>query len=120
MQIIRYLTDRSAIFKPARLTTSKGGLDAEMQLVKVYPDIEYQTILGFGAAITEASGYVFSHMSNEQKIEFALDCFGPGGNNYNLATFQIKAHPIKVIDTSADNSLIKRLRPGMSVLVEIE
>jgi len=42
------------------------------------------------------------------------------GNNYNLATFQIKAHPIKVIDTSADNSLIKRLRPGMSVLVEIE
>jgi len=91
MQIIRYLTDRSAIFKPARLTTSKGGLDAEMQLVKVYPDIEYQTILGFGAAITEASGYVFSHMSNEQKIEFALDCFGPGGNNYNLARIPIQS-----------------------------
>jgi HlyD family secretion protein len=42
-----------------------------------------------------------------------------GSNTYNLVTFQIKARPIKVIDTGIDNNLIKELRPGMSVLVEL-
>ncbi len=43
-----------------------------------------------------------------------------GSNTYNLVTFQIKARPIKVIDTGIDNNLIKELRPGMSVLVELD
>ncbi|MBR5856207.1 MAG: HlyD family secretion protein [Bacteroidales bacterium] len=43
-----------------------------------------------------------------------------GGNTYDLVTFQIKARPIKVIDTQANNNLIKDLRPGMTVLVELD
>ena len=42
------------------------------------------------------------------------------GNTYNRVTFQIKARPVRVIDTSNDNKLIKHLRPGMSILVELE
>ncbi len=43
-----------------------------------------------------------------------------GGKTYNLVTFQIKARPIKVIDTEKGNDLIKKLRPGMSILVELD
>lgn len=42
------------------------------------------------------------------------------GNSYSLVTFQIKAYPTRVIDTAADNGYIARLRPGMSVLVELD
>lgn len=43
-----------------------------------------------------------------------------GDNTYNLVTFQIKARPIKVINTEKNNDIIKNLRPGMSVLVELD
>lgn len=43
-----------------------------------------------------------------------------GGNSYNLATFRIKARPIRVIDTKDGNTIIGRLRPGMTVLVELD
>ncbi len=43
------------------------------------------------------------------------------GNMYNIVTFRIKGHPIKVLSpANADSGhLINELRPGMSVLVEI-
>lgn len=34
--------------------------DNEFELLICYPDIEYQTLLGFGGAITESVGYVLS------------------------------------------------------------
>jgi glucosylceramidase len=56
----------------------------ENQVVNLYPDMEYQTILGFGGAVTEASGYAFSKLSKENQ-EKVLDLyFGPEGNGYHL------------------------------------
>ena len=62
------------------LLLGEGG----MQSVMVYPEITYQTLLGFGGAFTEASGYAFSKLTDENK-EKALELyFGDKGNDYHL------------------------------------
>ena len=56
----------------------------ENHVVNLYPEIEYQTILGFGGAVTEASGYAYSKLTKENQ-EKALELyFGQEGNRYHL------------------------------------
>lgn len=61
----------------------EGG--RENQVVNLYPDIEYQTILGFGGAITEASGYVYSKLGEENKKKLLDLYYGQDGIGYNMA-----------------------------------
>ena len=62
-----------------------------MRLVKLYPNITFQQFLGLGAALTEASGYVFSQMDERTKARFLNLCFGPRGNRYSLARLAIQS-----------------------------
>jgi glucosylceramidase len=62
------------------LLSGEGG----MQSVMVYPELTYQTFLGFGGAFTEAAGYAYSKLSPENK-ENALELyFGETGIGYHL------------------------------------
>lgn len=55
----------------------------ENELINLYPEIHYQTIEGFGGAITDAAGYVYSLMNEEQKQILLKSYFSPEGMNYN-------------------------------------
>ncbi len=56
----------------------------ESHVINLYPEVEYQTLLGFGGAITEAAGYAFSKLTKENQ-EKALELyFGSSGNGYHL------------------------------------
>jgi glucosylceramidase len=56
----------------------------ETHVINLYPEVEYQTILGFGGAITEAAGYAFSKLTKKNQ-EKALELyFGGEGNGYHL------------------------------------
>ena len=55
----------------------------ENEVINLYPSITYQTFEGFGGAITDSSGYVFSKMSDEQKNELLQMYFGEDGLGYN-------------------------------------
>jgi glucosylceramidase len=56
----------------------------ETHVINLYPEVEYQTLLGFGGAITEAAGYAFSKLTKENQ-EKALELyFGGSGNGYHL------------------------------------
>jgi glucosylceramidase len=56
----------------------------ENHVINLYPEVEYQTLLGFGGAITEAAGYAFSKLTKENQ-EKALELyFGELGNGYHL------------------------------------
>jgi glucosylceramidase len=62
------------------LLPGEGG----MQSIMVYPELEYQTLLGFGGAFTEAAGYAFSKLKDENS-EKALELyFGETGIGYHL------------------------------------
>ena len=58
--------------------------EREKDLVNLYPQVQYQTIDGFGGAFTDAAGYVFSRMPETLQEQFLEDCFSSGGLNYTL------------------------------------
>lgn len=55
----------------------------ENEVINLYPSVTYQRMEGFGGAITDASGYVFSKMSEEQKERMVKTYFGEDGLQYN-------------------------------------
>lgn len=81
--------------KEYELTVDKG---VAMNVVNLYPAIEYQTFHGFGGAVTEAAGYAFSKLGRENQEKVADKYFGPQGNRYRL----IRTH-IDSCDFSLNN-----------------
>lgn len=61
----------------------------ENELINLYPRFEDQTWEGFGGAVTESAGYVYSQMPEEQKREFLQYYFGENGLNYTLIRLSI-------------------------------
>ena len=47
----------------------------ENEVVNLYPDVSYDTFEGFGGAVTEAAGYVYSRMDEQQKREVLWNGF---------------------------------------------
>ena len=70
------------------LKEKPGG---EMTQLKLYPQEEYQEILGFGGALTESSAYVWSRMSTESQEKLMQLYFGPEGNGYNFCRLHIQS-----------------------------
>ncbi len=58
--------------------------EQEMFVVNVYPNKKYQTIQGFGGALTESSGYTLARMSEEKRKEVVEAYYGKDGIGYTL------------------------------------
>lgn len=56
----------------------------ESQVVNIYPELSYETFEGFGGAVTEAAGYIYSLMNDEQKKKVIEMYFSPEKMNYRL------------------------------------
>lgn len=56
----------------------------ENSVVNLYPEITYQTFLGFGGAVTESAGYAFSKLTKENQEKAIHLYFGENGNRYRL------------------------------------
>ena len=65
--------------------------NAEMKLVKVYPEETRQNILGFGGAFTEAAAATYSSMSEESKKKVMDLYFSAEGNAYNFCRTHIQS-----------------------------
>lgn len=63
----------------------------EMNLVKVYPEVEYQEILGMGGAITEAAASTYAKMSQKNQEKLLELYFGENGNKYNFCRTHIQS-----------------------------
>ena len=55
----------------------------ENQVINLYPEMTYQTFEGFGGAITDAAGYVYSLMDEKQKRQVIQSYFAPDQMGYN-------------------------------------
>ena len=58
--------------------------EVENQVVNLYPQVTFQTFEGFGGAITDAAGYVYSLMNKEQKRQVVETYFSPEQMRYGL------------------------------------
>ncbi len=64
-------------------------INNELFDIEIDDSIKYQTIDGFGGAITESSAYIYSLLSNEDKETFLKAYFSEEGLNYNLGRLTI-------------------------------
>lgn len=88
--MIYYVTNEHAQFAEKESVGTKAEHE-EMKFVKVYDDIEKQTIVGFGGALTEASAYVWSQMAPEKQEEIINLYYGEEGNRYTLGRVHIQS-----------------------------
>lgn len=58
--------------------------EVERQVINLYPELTYETFEGFGGAVTEAAGYVYSLMDEKQKKQVVETYFSEDGMNYKL------------------------------------
>ena len=56
----------------------------ENEIVNIYPDMKFQVMEGFGGAITDAAGYVYSLMSEGQKKQLLESYFSSEQMKYNI------------------------------------
>lgn len=56
----------------------------ENQVVNLYPEITYETLEGFGGAVTEAAAYLYSLMNDRQKKQVIDTYFKEETMNYRL------------------------------------
>ena len=73
----------------SNLSFFENYTNQEKELINIYPEIEYQEIIGFGGAFTEASGYTLSKLNHELYNEILEDYFSEEGLNYSLCRTQI-------------------------------
>lgn len=92
----------------------EGIAGKENNIVIVYPEIEYQEIIGFGGALTESSGFVFSKFPEDVKNKFIKDYFSEQAIGYNFCRLPIQSCDFSLSSycysdiESLDNFSIKR------------
>ena len=75
----------------------------EMNLITVFPKMRYQTIQGFGGALTDAAGYVYSLMSEADRAEMIRTYFDPKEMNYTWGRTSIDSCDFSSEMYAADN-----------------
>lgn len=77
-------------------------IERENELVNLYPQIRYQKLEGFGGAVTDSAGYVFSLMNEAQKEKLVTEYFGAEGMRYNRVRIPIDSCDFSLAHYEAD------------------
>ncbi|MDD3362905.1 MAG: glycoside hydrolase family 30 beta sandwich domain-containing protein [Hespellia sp.] len=77
--------------------------ERENELITLYPQMKYQQMEGFGGAVTDSAGYIFSLMSEAQKIQMAESYFGKEGMKYHLVRIPIDSCDFSLEHYEADS-----------------
>ena len=67
---------------PERL--KKGDRPVENEVVNLYPEFTFQTVTGFGGAMTEAAASCLAQLDPDLRKKAILEYFGPEGSGYTL------------------------------------
>lgn len=77
--------------------------ERENELINFYPHIEYQKMEGFGGAITDSAGYVYSLMNESQKQEMIQKYFGGEDMKYRFVRIPIDSCDFSLEHYEADS-----------------
>lgn len=91
MEIIRYETNfnKNIYLEKTKLKDKRLSKFKEREIINIYPELEYQELLGFGGAATEAAGYAFSKLPNDKKETVIKDYFSSDGLDYSIIRLPI-------------------------------
>ena len=77
--------------------------ERENELINIYPQMKYQKLEGFGGAVTDSAGYVFSLLNAEQKKEMVKQYFGAENMAYNQVRIPIDSCDFSLEHYEADS-----------------
>ena len=138
-QITTYAIGGKAIVEERILSVTSEADEAkhlESNVINLYPDLTFQEIEGFGGALTDTVGYLYSKMNETDKKQFLEDHFGKDGQHYrfirmhmdscdySLEEYQAVADPIadpKLTTFSIERDrtyMIPLLKDAMAMTVE--
>lgn len=89
-RIKAYTSSETLRYKESTLEF-KENKRAEMKLVKMYPEIKKQEILGFGGAFTEAAAETAAYMEEADRKRFFELYFGENGIGYSFCRTHIQS-----------------------------
>ena len=91
MRIQKYETNykRKFYLNETKVKAKKYWKILESQILNVYSDIEYQDVIGFGGALTDATAISFYKLKEEKRKELLNEYFGEDGSRYNIIRLPI-------------------------------
>ncbi len=85
------------------VTFTDDAEGVENEVINLYPDIEYQTIEGFGGAMTEAACHAMSALPESKREEILQAYFGEDGIGYRFLRTHIDSCDFSLGNYSAMN-----------------
>lgn len=92
MKIIQTVPAQNIFFAESETTMGNVPAKTENAVVNVFDEVQYQEVLGFGAALTESAAYNYAGLSDEGKKEFIKLYFDKKeGIGYNFGRTHINS-----------------------------
>jgi glucosylceramidase len=89
-----------------------GAQTTQTPKVAVNPGARYQTIQGFGAAMTDSSAYLIYH--SPQRAQIMRDLFGPAGAGFGFVRLPMGASDLSLSNYSYDDMPPGQTDPGLT------
>ena len=98
MEVKKYETNykRNLFLNETTVKTTAYSEKIENKVINIYPEITYQSIIGFGGAFTESAGFAYSKLSNEKQSDLLNDFFSSTGLNYSIGRLPIGSSDFSV------------------------
>lgn len=80
---------RNLFFNETKIKPQNYSEKLENKIINIYPEIKYQTLIGFGGAFTEATGYSLKQLSTDIQANIMKEYFSNNGLNYNIGRLPI-------------------------------
>ena len=100
MEIRKIESYKNSYLKESKTKPKAYSEKIENQVINIYPSLEKQQVIGFGGAITEASSYCYSLLSDDKKQQFIKDHFD---NNYSICRLCIGSSDFSIKSYSYSN-----------------
>ena len=85
----------------------------ENNVLNIYPQIKYQSLIGFGGAFTGSTCYVLNNLNEDLKNRILDEYFGENGINYNFCRLTIASSDFSPKSYSYSNK--KDLSSGSNI-----
>lgn len=103
LELFQTIYENNIISKTKDIFEFQPDEGRENQIINLYPEIEYQAIEGFGGAVTEAVGQVYSLMNEKQRQEMIHEYFGKEIMKYCMVRIPIDSCDFSVSHYEADS-----------------
>ena len=80
---------RNLYLHASRKKFSSSGKNIENQVIRINPEFTFQTILGFGGALTESSCYILSTIDKNIAHQILEEYFSQHGLHYQFGRISI-------------------------------